>query len=107
MHGPVVDVEFTTDLPAIHEMLVVERGVALEVHAQLDRRRVRTIALADTAGLKRGQSVERTRRPLTIPAGPGVLGRVLDVRWEPLCVGVHKRERQGRRNEFRKREISV
>ena len=64
VHGPVVEVEFSGELPAIHEMLVVEHGAALEVHAQLDRCLVRTIALADTAGLKRGQVVARTRRPL-------------------------------------------
>lgn len=87
VHGPVVEVEFSGELPAIHEMLVVEHGAALEVHAQLDRCLVRTIALADTAGLKRGQVVERTRRPLAVPAGPGVLGRVLDVRGEPLDGG--------------------
>ncbi|MGH1347649.1 MAG: F0F1 ATP synthase subunit beta [Nannocystales bacterium] len=87
VHGPVVDVEFLSGLPAIHELVVVDGGIPLEIHAQLNQDRVRAIALADTAGLRRGQLVQRTRRPLTIPAGPDVLGRVLDVRGDPLDGG--------------------
>ncbi|MCA9688544.1 MAG: F0F1 ATP synthase subunit beta [Myxococcales bacterium] len=90
LRGPVVDVYFGDGLPAIHELLIVthgEREVPLEVHAELDRSHVRAIALADTAGLRRGELVTRTRETLMVPTGDAVLGRVLDVRGEPLDGG--------------------
>jgi len=59
--GPVVDVEFPGELPAIYNALTVEYKVSgepvklvLEVQQHLGDRCVRTISMSATEGLKRG-----------------------------------------------------
>jgi F-type H+-transporting ATPase subunit beta len=52
--------------------------VLLEVHANLDARTVRAVALSSTAGIRRGEPVTMPGGPLTIPVGEEVLGRLLD-----------------------------
>ena len=59
--GPVVDVEFPQELPAIYNALSVEFAVksqpfklTLEVQQHLGDKRVRTISMSGTEGLKRG-----------------------------------------------------
>lgn len=87
VRGPVVDVEVEGELPQLKEALMVGESdvpLTLEVHSQLDERTVRAVALADTAGLRRGTPVRRTGQPLTVPTGEDILGRVLDVSGRPL-----------------------
>jgi len=84
VRGPVLDVRFPTPpLPHINEALRVawDRPGALivEVQSHLDPVTLRAIALAETAGLRRGTEVVATGAPLTIPVGDPVLGRLLDV----------------------------
>ncbi len=85
--GPVVDVRFeNTKLPAINEALIVENeGVKLilEVAAEIGDNVVRTIAMSATDGLVRGQQVEATGAPITVPVGDSVLGRIVNVVGEP------------------------
>jgi F-type H+-transporting ATPase subunit beta len=89
--GPVVDVEFTGKLPAIHNALSIEctvqrrpMKVTLEVQQHLGDRRVRAVALSGTEGLKRGYEVRDTGGPIHMPVGPGVMGRVFDVTGNPV-----------------------
>src|SRR5688500_3266334 len=89
--GPVVDVEFTGPLPAILNALTVtcrggsqETQLTLEVHQHLGDRWVRTISMSGTEGLRRGADVEDTGRPIVVPVGDGVMGRVLDVIGNPV-----------------------
>jgi len=84
--GPVVDVEFPGALPAIYSALSVDYTVrrqpltaTLEVQQHLGDRRVRTIAMSGTEGLKRGYEVRDSGRPLQMPVGDCVMGRVFDV----------------------------
>lgn len=84
IRGGVVDVAFDgPPLPDIDDALIVEwdrpEPLVLEVHAHLDERHVRAIALHATAGLARGTSVHGTGGPVTVPVGDAVLGRLLDV----------------------------
>ncbi len=84
VRGAVVDVAFADGaLPHLDEALVVEwdqPGVlVVEVQAHLDETTVRGVALQATAGLKRGVAVRATGRPVTVPVGEPVLGRLLDV----------------------------
>ena len=84
VRGAVVDVAFDGgELPRLDEALVVEwdqPGVlVVEVQAHLDETTVRGVALQATAGLKRGVAVRATGRPVTVPVGEPVLGRLLDV----------------------------
>src|SRR5438132_11229118 len=89
--GPVVDVAFPDALPAITNALTVDYDVqdspvrlTLEVQQHLGDRWVRTISMSGTEGLKRGYKVKDTGLPISMPVGPGVMGRVLDVTGSPV-----------------------
>jgi F-type H+/Na+-transporting ATPase subunit beta len=89
IRGSVVDVEFLSgSLPALNEALLTERPgsgqLTFEVEEHLDRRTVRTVAMQNTAGLRRGAAVRRTGGPITIPVGEKVLSRLIDAVGEPL-----------------------
>lgn len=80
--GPVVDVYFEEVVPAIHNALrttVDGRMVTLEVAQHIGLGRARCIALQDTTGLTRGQNVEDTGAPVSVPVGEKVLGRLFNV----------------------------
>ena len=81
--GSVLDIEFAGELPPIREALAVDWDAAapliVEVQQHLDERRVRAVALQGTGGLRRGAGVRRLGAPLSVPVGPPVLGRLLNV----------------------------
>jgi F-type H+-transporting ATPase subunit beta len=90
--GVVVDVLFPSgELPGINTALLVEtngkKPLVLEVQEHLDTRRVRTIAMSSTTGLKRGLSVIDTGKPIQVPVGPQTLGRLFNVLGEPIDKG--------------------
>src|ERR1051326_4921219 len=90
--GPVVDVEFADQLPAIYNALTVEFDVpgqgqtrlTLEVEQHLGDNWVRTVAMGSSEGLKRGYEVIDSGKPISMPVGPGVMGRVFNVIGEPV-----------------------
>jgi F-type H+-transporting ATPase subunit beta len=89
--GPVVDVEFTENLPAIYNALTVEQKVdndsvklTLEVQQHLGDNWVRTVSMSNTDGLKRGYEVIDTGAPISVPVGDGVMGRIFDVCGNPV-----------------------
>jgi len=85
--GPVVDVQFTGDLPPILNALETTNGgkrLVLEVGQHLGQSVVRTIAMDATEGLVRGQEVTDTGSPITVPVGPQMLGRIINVIGEPI-----------------------
>ena len=63
---------------------LVEEGLTLEVEQQLGDGIVRCIALGSTDGIKRGMSVEASGAPISVPVGPGTLGRIMDVLGRPI-----------------------
>ena len=76
--GPVVDVEFTENLPAIYNALTVEFKVeneqfklTLEVQQHLGDNWVRAVSMSGTEGLKRGYEVIDTGAPISVPVGKG------------------------------------
>jgi F-type H+-transporting ATPase subunit beta len=82
--GPVVDVEFPEgQLPEIYDALVIERGdgseLVLEVEQHLGENRVRTIAMDSTDGLTRGTPVRNLDRPIAVPIGSEIRGRLFNV----------------------------
>jgi F-type H+/Na+-transporting ATPase subunit beta len=81
VRGSVVDIYFDKHLPSIYSLLRsgAEREIAIEVLSQLDRHRVRGIALTSTQGLARGMVVEDTGEPLQAPVGKSILSRMFDV----------------------------
>lgn len=85
--GVVVDAEFDGTLPAIYDALEVrhgERTVTLEVAQHLDEHTVRAVSLQSTDGLQRGQAVEDTGAPVSVPVGPQTQGRMFNVVGEPI-----------------------
>jgi F-type H+/Na+-transporting ATPase subunit beta len=85
--GAVVDVEFEGGLPEILNALETKNGdqtLVLEVAQHLGQNVVRTIAMDATEGLQRGIAVTDTGSPITVPVGPGTLGRILNVTGAPI-----------------------
>src|SRR3989344_2004717 len=87
--GPVIDVYFEDNVPAIKNALIVEasgekKKVVLEVSQHIGLNRVRCIALSDTAGLIRGKEVLDTGAPISVPVGEHTLGRLFNVLGETI-----------------------
>ncbi|ROT84088.1 F1-ATP synthase beta subunit [Penaeus vannamei] len=85
--GAVVDVQFDGELPPILNALEVANRsprLVLEVAQHLGENTVRTIAMDGTEGLIRGNAVVDTGSPISIPVGPGTLGRIINVIGEPI-----------------------
>jgi len=92
--GPVVDCEFTGDVPSINNALEIKipkeknHGVAidlvLEVSLFTGGNVVRTIAMDSTDGLVRGMEVTDTGKPISVPVGDVTLGRVFNVLGRPI-----------------------
>ncbi len=81
--GAVVDIDFPDNLPAVYNALQVkpEKGepLILETEQHLSPTRVRAIAMSSTDGLRRHMEVTDTGRPISVPVGENVLGRMLNV----------------------------
>ncbi|MDB5224683.1 MAG: synthase beta subunit [Candidatus Adlerbacteria bacterium] len=85
--GPVIDVYFEGELPAIRNALmtsVKDRSIILEVAQHVGLGRVRCIALQETAGLARGDKVTDTGNPVMVPVGEQSLGRLFNVVGDPI-----------------------
>ncbi len=89
--GPVVDVRFDEEVPAIYSALTVDAvtpvgkvSTILEVESQLPGNIVRTVAMSSTDGLTRGIKAKDTGMPMTMPVGPETMGRVWNVMGEPV-----------------------
>src|SRR5688500_10901883 len=74
--GPVVDVEFAENLPAIYNALTVDNPIqtsapklTLEVQQHLGDNWVRAVAMSTTEGLKRGFELTDTGKPIAMPVG--------------------------------------
>ena len=89
--GPVVDVAFLGDLPAVYHALQIKidanTNLILEVQQHLGASEVRTLALGPTEGLKRGLPVTNTGSPITVPVGKNTLGRIFNVVGETIDEG--------------------
>ena len=85
--GPVLDIEFPTELPAIYNALTVEYDLpgqgktklTLEVQQHLGDNWVRAVAMSTTEGLKRGMELTDMGAPISMPVGEAVMGRVFNV----------------------------
>ena len=90
--GPVVDVRFPAEaLPKMRDAVEMEvahggesRRLVLEVAQHLGNETVRCVAMSPTEGLVRGMAVRNTGRPITVPVGRGVLGRMFNVLGEVI-----------------------
>ncbi|MGW8121540.1 F0F1 ATP synthase subunit beta [Roseivirga echinicomitans] len=89
--GPVVDVSFDGEgskLPNILDALEVtkENGqrIVLECQQHLGENRVRTIAMDSSEGLTRGIDVIDTGKPISMPIGDDIKGRLFNVVGEAI-----------------------
>ncbi|MCP4444626.1 MAG: F0F1 ATP synthase subunit beta [Myxococcales bacterium] len=90
--GPVVDIAFDADLPAIGTALLITNpslgpekdNLTCEVATHLGEKMVRAIAMDGTDGLIRGMEATNTNGPIMAPVGEGVLGRILNVVGAPV-----------------------
>jgi F-type H+-transporting ATPase subunit beta len=99
--GPVIDVRFPDEIPAIYNALKVRIGegdgneVICEVQQHLGDDKVRAVAMEATDGLARGVEVVDTGQAMTVPVGEATLGRLIDVngntidKGEPLTDAEH------------------
>ena len=83
--GPVVDVAFENkkSIPEILNALEIPKddgtSITLEVQQHLGEDRVRTIAMSGTEGLKRGMKVLDMGKPISMPVGDDINGRLFNV----------------------------
>ncbi|MBP9782583.1 MAG: F0F1 ATP synthase subunit beta [Candidatus Pacebacteria bacterium] len=86
--GPVVDVTFTGELPALKNALTIKHPngdtLVLEVAQHLGFSDIRAVAMSTTDGLARGMEVIDTGAPISVPVGQMVLGRMFDVVGAPI-----------------------
>ena len=86
--GPVVDIKFDSDsLPNLYNGISINMGdheLVAEVEQHVGDDIVRTIAMEATEGLKRGMEAVDTGRPITVPVGDEVLGRLFNVLGKPI-----------------------
>ena len=88
--GPVIDVAFEVQgasakevLPRIHEALELThpdgRRIVVEVQQHIGEDTVRTVAMDNTDGLSRGLEVRCLGAPISMPVGPQIKGRMMNV----------------------------
>lgn len=81
--GPVIDADFSgSAVPNILDALEIDRAegtLVLEVQQHLGEGRVRAIAMDSTDGVQRGTAVRNTGRPIAMPVGQEVRGRLFNV----------------------------
>ena len=92
--GPVIDIEFSGgNVPPVLNAIKVPRKsvetgedtfLICEVQQHLGEDRVRTISMDSTDGLVRGMPVQDLGEPITVPVGPEVLGRLINVIGETI-----------------------
>jgi len=91
--GAVIDIQFPREaMPKVYDALKLveedasfaEKDLTFEVEQQLGDGIVRTIAMGSSDGLRRGMKVKGTGAPISVPVGPGTLGRVMDVLGRPI-----------------------
>jgi len=92
--GPAVDIQFEEgQLPDIFNAVrITSEGfdvpepidLICEVQQHLGEGRVRTVAMEATEGMVRGMQAVDQGAPISVPVGPEVLGRVLNVTGDPV-----------------------
>ena len=86
--GPVIDVRFEEGaLPEILNAIEIEyngRKLTAEVSGHVGDNIARCIAMSSTDGLVRGTEAVNTGKSISVPVGPGTLGRIFNVLGEPV-----------------------
>ena len=117
--GPVVDVHFdiadkessSTVLPRIHDALTVQtpdgRKLVIEVQQHIGEETVRCVAMDSTDGLRRGLEVLNTRKPIAMPVGKQIRGRVMNVTWTKKARSLSTASPRNSKTSLRRRRCSL
>ena len=91
VRGTILDVDVAGAMPPVSTALMCQLAdgetIRAVVQAHVGAGRVRAIAEDSTRRLRRGAEVRSSLAPLTVPVGPGLLGRVVDLHDNPLDGG--------------------
>jgi F-type H+-transporting ATPase subunit beta len=86
--GPVLDIKFNqNELPSLLNAIVIYnegKKIVAEVTQHIGDDEVRCISLSSTNGLRRGMEATDTGKPIEVPIGFEVLGRMFNVLGEPI-----------------------
>ena len=86
--GPVLDIRFEDgELPDLLNAIEIEYDggkLTAEVAQHIGDNVVRCIAMSSTDGLRRGLDAVDTGKPITVPVGDEVLGRIMNLLGEPV-----------------------
>ena len=86
--GPVIDIKFDSDsLPNLYNAIHINLGeetLVAEVEQHVGDDIVRAIAMEATEGLRRGMDAVDTGKPIVVPVGEEVLGRLFNVLGNPM-----------------------
>lgn len=85
--GPVLDIKFDAGLPNIYNAIEIEldgKIITAEVEQHVGDEIVRAIAVEQTEGLRRGLIARDTGKPISVPVGKEVLGRLFNVLGKPM-----------------------
>lgn len=86
INGGVVEIEFPDSLPHIHNELKIGHLVA-EVQGYVDDKTVRALVMGSTGGLARHMEAVDSGRPIEVPVGDAVLGRMFNIFGQPIDGG--------------------
>jgi F-type H+-transporting ATPase subunit beta len=78
--GPIIDVEFSEDIPNLLNAVEVinnDERIVFEVAHHLGDNIVRCVSMGSTDGLVRGMECIDTGNPIKVPVGRETLGRLL------------------------------
>ncbi|CAM2008123.1 F0F1 ATP synthase subunit beta [Acanthopleuribacter pedis] len=92
--GPVLDIAFEEQLPEILNAVTIDYKpegstedavkITAEVAQHLGENKVRCISMQPTEGMVRGVEAVDTGKPISVPVGEAVLGRILNVVGDPV-----------------------
>lgn len=86
IQGQVVEVKFTDNTPAVHDVLVLadDASIRMEVYLSSVAQTFFCLMISPVRSLTRGAKVINTGEPVMIPAGRELLGRAIDTFGNPL-----------------------
>ena len=86
IQGQVAEVQFMNGNPAVHDVLVLadDPSIRMEVHSSSKAQTFFCLMLSPTHTITRGAKVINMEKPIMIPVGKELLGRVIDTFGNPL-----------------------
>jgi len=86
VQGQVAEVRFVNSTPAVHDLLMLADDplVKMEVYSSSKAQSYFCLMLTPASSITRGAKVVNTEKPIMIPAGKELLGRVIDTFGDPL-----------------------